>query len=318
MNGVHDMGGMRGMGPIEYEPDEPVFHTHWEARASRLMLAMGAWRKWNIDAGRHSRELIPAAEYLRMSYYEKWVEGLVELSVARGLVTAGEIRLGVQQRDHPNPLRLSQQIKFPPHCLKAAPTSRSVDAPAGFHPGDRVRAKNINPTGTLTCHATFARGSASSIAITGFSSSPTPTRISTANSRNTYIQSASLPASYGVMTRHRATRMPDLWESYLSRRSILGSCMAENRIDRAPRRASEAEQSRDPHPDASGALGRHQLYRSRHLSVAAPQLTKGSCSTPKKWGCCSPASSGPTPRFSSWPAGWSIATMCGGSSASVS
>ena len=36
MNGVHDMGGMHGMGPIEYEKDEPVFHAEWEgSRVSR-------------------------------------------------------------------------------------------------------------------------------------------------------------------------------------------------------------------------------------------------------------------------------------------
>ena len=27
MNGVHDMGGQQGMGPVEYEKDEPVFHA---------------------------------------------------------------------------------------------------------------------------------------------------------------------------------------------------------------------------------------------------------------------------------------------------
>ena len=32
MNGVHDMGGDQGMGPIEYEKDEPVFHAPWEGR----------------------------------------------------------------------------------------------------------------------------------------------------------------------------------------------------------------------------------------------------------------------------------------------
>src|SRR5579859_856981 len=94
MNGVHDMGGMHGMGPIEYERDEPVFHARWEARALALMLAMGAWRKWNIDASRHSRELIPPADYLRMSYYEKWIEGLVELSIKAGLITRAEIESG--------------------------------------------------------------------------------------------------------------------------------------------------------------------------------------------------------------------------------
>ena len=35
MNGVHDMGGMHGMGPIQYESNEPVFHEPWEARVFR-------------------------------------------------------------------------------------------------------------------------------------------------------------------------------------------------------------------------------------------------------------------------------------------
>ncbi len=32
MNGIHDMGGMHGFGPIELEENEPVFHEHWEGR----------------------------------------------------------------------------------------------------------------------------------------------------------------------------------------------------------------------------------------------------------------------------------------------
>jgi nitrile hydratase subunit beta len=44
MNGVHDMGGMHGMGPIQLEKDEPVFHAPWEARAYATTRAMGAWR----------------------------------------------------------------------------------------------------------------------------------------------------------------------------------------------------------------------------------------------------------------------------------
>ena len=30
MNGVHDMGGMQGMGPLQYEKNEPVFHERWQ------------------------------------------------------------------------------------------------------------------------------------------------------------------------------------------------------------------------------------------------------------------------------------------------
>jgi nitrile hydratase len=59
VNGVHDMGGLHGMGSIEYQRNEPVFHEGWESRAFALTLAMGAWGKWSIDASRHQRELIP-------------------------------------------------------------------------------------------------------------------------------------------------------------------------------------------------------------------------------------------------------------------
>ena len=62
MNGVHDMGGMHGMGPIAPEPNEPVFHERWEARVFALNRALGTFGKWNIDAGRHSRERIPPAD----------------------------------------------------------------------------------------------------------------------------------------------------------------------------------------------------------------------------------------------------------------
>ena len=87
MNGVHDMGGMHGLGPIAPEPDEPVFHEAWEARVLALTLAAGAWGRWNLDASRHQRELIPGPDYLRMSYYEKWITGLEALMIDTGLVT---------------------------------------------------------------------------------------------------------------------------------------------------------------------------------------------------------------------------------------
>ena len=30
MNGIHDLGGMQGFGPVEREENEPVFHADWE------------------------------------------------------------------------------------------------------------------------------------------------------------------------------------------------------------------------------------------------------------------------------------------------
>ena len=60
MNGVHDMGGMHGMGPIVPEAEGPVFHHAWEGRVHAMTLASPT--RGNIDAGRHQRELIPGPE----------------------------------------------------------------------------------------------------------------------------------------------------------------------------------------------------------------------------------------------------------------
>jgi nitrile hydratase subunit beta len=157
MNGVHDMGGMHGMGPIEPEKDEPVFHAGWEKRVFALNRAMGAWGKWNIDAGRHQRELIPASEYLRMSYYERFFEGLIELAVRTGLVTLEEIASG-----HPEPGTSKSRPALTGAMVaemvsRGSPTNRSVPVKPGFKTGERVRARNMNPSGH-TRLPRYARG----------------------------------------------------------------------------------------------------------------------------------------------------------------
>ena len=50
MNGAHDMGGMHGMGPIDTDPNDPLFHAEWERRAFAITLALGFHGRWNIDA----------------------------------------------------------------------------------------------------------------------------------------------------------------------------------------------------------------------------------------------------------------------------
>ena len=95
MNGVHDMGGMHGMGPIEHEKNEPVFHAVWEGRIYALtrVLRAGGGRS-NLDASRHAIEVLPPAEYLRMSYYERWVARMLGQIVSTGVATAAEVESG--------------------------------------------------------------------------------------------------------------------------------------------------------------------------------------------------------------------------------
>jgi nitrile hydratase beta subunit len=118
MNGIHDMGGMQDMGPIQRQENEPVFHQHWEGRVFAINRAIGAWGKWNIDAGRFAIELLPPADYLQMSYYEKWLTRNLELLVKSGLVTREEMETG----------------KPAPGSQKATPplTAAAVSAVAGL------------------------------------------------------------------------------------------------------------------------------------------------------------------------------------------
>lgn len=91
MNGAHDLGGMDGFGPVEAEPNEPVFHAEWERRVFAMTVAMGFYGAWNIDMSRYARERMDPAAYLATSYYEHWLHGLETLLVEQGLITAGEL-----------------------------------------------------------------------------------------------------------------------------------------------------------------------------------------------------------------------------------
>lgn len=155
MNGVHDMGGMHGLGPVLLEADEPVFHHRWEGRVHAMTIASPT--RGNIDAGRHERELIPGPDYLAMSYYQKWFASLSALLLKSGLVTPQEIEAG---QAAPGSARGTPRL--PAADVTKAMTQpssylREVTAPPAFQPGDRVRARQMNPPGH-TRLPRYARG----------------------------------------------------------------------------------------------------------------------------------------------------------------
>jgi nitrile hydratase len=155
VNGVHDMGGMHGLGPLAPEPDEPVFHAEWERRVHALVVASPT--RGNIDAGRHQRELIPGPEYLRMSYYEKWLTGLCEMLVGNGVVTAEELASGRADPAAPKATPRLKPEDVTPSLTHRGSYQRAVAAQPAFQVGDAVRAVNINPTGH-TRLPRYARG----------------------------------------------------------------------------------------------------------------------------------------------------------------
>jgi nitrile hydratase beta subunit len=147
MNGAHDMGGQQDMGPVEYEKDEPVFHALWEARIYALNRAMRAWRKWNIDADRYALERLPPADYLRMSYYERWFHRLAAQVVEYGLVSKEEIDSGVAA---PGSTKANPALTFAMSARwlgRGIPSSHDPQVRPRFKVRQRVRARNINPAG---------------------------------------------------------------------------------------------------------------------------------------------------------------------------
>jgi nitrile hydratase beta subunit len=144
VNGVHDMGGMHGLGPVAPEADEPVFHADWERRAHAMVIASPT--RGNIDAGRHQRELIPGPEYLRMTYYERWFAALCAMLVQGGAVTPAELASGRADPAAPKGTpRLTPDAVTP--VLSHRGSFERPAAPPAFQRGDRVRARNLNPTG---------------------------------------------------------------------------------------------------------------------------------------------------------------------------
>jgi len=147
MNGVHDLGGMHGFGPVRPETNEPVFHAPWEGRVIGIRRLMGAWLGNNIDAGRHAIERLPPADYLRFSYYEKWFQSLIHQLVDSGKIAPEELATGRKAPDAP--------VATPPVTVATvgayiAPTGsyqRDTGANPRYAPGATVRARNIHPEG---------------------------------------------------------------------------------------------------------------------------------------------------------------------------
>jgi nitrile hydratase len=157
MNGAQDMGGQHGFGPVEPEPNEPVFHAEWEKRAFALTLAMAAPGGWNIDMSRFARESLHPAQYLAKSYYQIWLAGLEKLMAQRGLVSAEEIAAG-HAIGPPKPVARTLSAGDVAKVLyRGGPTERETNTAARFAAGDRVRAKNMHPL-THTRLPRYVRG----------------------------------------------------------------------------------------------------------------------------------------------------------------
>jgi nitrile hydratase len=218
MNGVHDLGGMHGMGSLQYEKDEPVFHEPWEGRVWALNRAAGAFRKWNLDAWRHDIELLPPREYLRMSYYEKWLATLESRVVKYGLVTEEEMRTGKAAPGSPKGTPAFTLRNMPRALDRGIPSSQDPNVPPKFAVGHRVRAKNIHPVGH-TRIPRYVRGRTGTIdrdhGVYAFPD--TNAKHQGENRQHVYSVRFDARELWGDSASPRDSVYVDLWDDYLER-----------------------------------------------------------------------------------------------------
>lgn len=153
MNGVHDMGGMHGFGPVPREEDEPVFHAPWEGRLFGITRAVGSHDIHSPRGMRFALESMDPARYLSSSYYERWLHVTEKALLSKGLLTAEELDARteffaqrpdavVSRREDPAMRDLVMRTvrsHLSPH--------RDVGVTPRFQPGDRVAVRNIHPQG---------------------------------------------------------------------------------------------------------------------------------------------------------------------------
>ena len=153
MNGVHDMGGIHGFGPIRREKTEPVFHAPWEGRVFGILQALGPHGIHDPHGLRSAIERMEPARYLASSYYERWLLVTERALLERGVLASDELdaKTGFF-REHPDapPTRKEDpQIRdriLGPVYQRQSP-HREVGIGPRFSMGDPVTVRNVHPRG---------------------------------------------------------------------------------------------------------------------------------------------------------------------------
>ena len=127
MDGIHDLGGKQGFGPVRHSPTAPVFHAPWEKRANALYSLAVRLGIFNMDEYRHAIERMEPRHYMAASYYERTLTSLATLCVEKGLVTREELE------------RRAGGVF--PLALPSAPGRSNAALRERFKPGDRVRVR---------------------------------------------------------------------------------------------------------------------------------------------------------------------------------
>ena len=232
MNGVHDLGGMHGFGPVQREENEPLFHADWERAVVAMQMSAIASGIYNVDEFRYFRELMDPAAYLSSSYYEIWLDSIARLLVAKGVVTDEELDARTDTiRDNPDftvtdlPTDARPPLGGGPDTpdeelitwIPGDNVRRHLDQPPRFQPGDPVISGNDQPTGHHRLPR-YARAKPGIIHLSHGAFVFPDTNSRGQGEAPQYVYSVRFDGGvlWSASAEPKETVFIDLWESYLS------------------------------------------------------------------------------------------------------
>ena len=86
MDGIHDLGGKQGFGPVARSPGEAIYTFEWELRAHAIQSRLLGLRKWNMDEQRNAIERMDPRHYMRAYYFERVLTAAATLMIEKGMV----------------------------------------------------------------------------------------------------------------------------------------------------------------------------------------------------------------------------------------
>jgi len=163
VNGVHDLGGTDGLGPVAPEQNEPVWHSEWEKAAFALFPTNFVKGYFNLDQFRSGIEQMHPVEYLSSGYYEHWVHSVEHYVTKAGVIDPTELdertRYYLDHPDEAMPERNDADLVTLMETVvkHGGSARRETSAAPRYAVGDRVRVADDHPY-SHTRRARYIRG----------------------------------------------------------------------------------------------------------------------------------------------------------------
>jgi len=212
MDGVHDLGGTDGFGPVDTTEHE-VFDAEYEGLAHSMTMSLMGQGVANVDEFRHTVERLPPAEYLNSAYYDRWLKAIEALLVEKDVIEPGAVQV---QLDAPETTTDGDpDMEAVLTLIKEGGDWRKEPQEPAFDIGQTVQVRNRHPSGHTRCPGYLKRATGEITKHHGTFVLPDANAHEREAEEPMYAVKFESPELWGDEAESNAVVYADLWESYL-------------------------------------------------------------------------------------------------------